>query len=156
MRVSLAAGARAEGVTRQWVHEMVTDGRLSRGADGKIDLDELRRLRADGLDPSRGNHKGGGPVLATFQRARAAREAYQAQLAKLDLDERSGTLISKADVERDARSLAAALVGLLTAVPDRIASEFGVDDDHRFRLRIALRNEMDRVRAELVRKIGGA
>lgn len=64
--LSQADAARAEGVTRQWVNELVKSGRLRSDAHGRVRLADLQAVRRVGLDPSRGKHKGPArsPLLA--------------------------------------------------------------------------------------------
>lgn len=56
--ISQAAAARAEGLSRAWVNELVLTGRLQSDERGRVRLADLRALRRERLDPSRGAHKG--------------------------------------------------------------------------------------------------
>ncbi len=50
--------AEIEGISRQWIDQLVRRGGLQVDEYGHISLDELRDLRETGLDPARGKHKG--------------------------------------------------------------------------------------------------
>jgi hypothetical protein len=82
---------------------------------------------------------------------RERRDRAEAMLAELDLQQQIGSLVKAADVERKGRQLAAAIVQQLESIPDRIAAELGIDAAHRTNLRLRLREELDRVRAEIAR-----
>jgi hypothetical protein len=73
-------------------------------------------------------------------------EAAQAQKAELELQELQSVLVRKEAERRDGRELASGIVLHFDAMPDRIASEFGIDDGHRRKLRQRVREELDRVR----------
>ena len=82
---------------------------------------------------------------------RARRDRAEAKLAELELLEKVGTLVKEEDVQRRGRQLAAAIVQQSEAIPDRIAAEFGADETHRNKIRQRLRDELDRMRAEIAR-----
>lgn len=82
---------------------------------------------------------------------RQRKDFADARLAELDLQEREGTLVKVADVQAGARRLASAIVQQMESIPDRIAAEFGVDDAMRSKIRQRLREEHDRIRAEIAR-----
>lgn len=71
--------------------------------------------------------KGGGDNLAgqnmgpTFAQSRAVREAYQARLAKLEYEERSGKLVDAAEVKVRAFKMARSARDALMTLPDRMA-----------------------------------
>lgn len=145
MFVTQSEAARVEGVSRQWINQLIKSRRLTRDANGKVDLVEVRRLRAEGLDPGRGAHKHGGASVRagsaavpsvdgagkgpTFLQARTAREAYNAKLAELELQERLGALVRKDDVERETFAVQRALRDRLTGIPDRIAPMLAAEGD---------------------------
>jgi PAS domain-containing protein len=163
-----AEAARVEGVSRQWIHALVKQGRLQADAQGRVNLVDVRRLRGTEMDPARGNHRpqpGGGGGAGreaadtpspgavggglNWQQARTAREAYMAKLAQLDLEERQGKLVRTDAVERQARALASAIVRVLAPIPERIAKEFAADETQRRRMRERLQEELTHARAAL-------
>jgi hypothetical protein len=83
--------------------------------------------------------------------ARRRRDLAEAELAELELKERLGVLCNKEDMLRGAKRLASALVQLLAPIADRISAEFGVDDEHRSKIRQRLKEELDGCRSELSR-----
>lgn len=88
-------------------------------------------------DPETAPASAGMMAGATFNQSRAVREAYQARLAKLEFEERSGKLIEKAAVENEAFKLARAVRDSLMNIPDRVAAEFaGLTDAHTIHLRL--------------------
>lgn len=73
------------------------------------------------LDGGNGNGGATEPKMTGYAKARAAREAAQAQLAKLTLDERLGKLVSASEVELAAFSAARQARDQLLAIPARVA-----------------------------------
>jgi hypothetical protein len=73
----------------------------------------------------------------------------EARMAELALEEREGSLVKKEDSDRAARRLASVIVQQFESIPDRIAAEFGADDEQRRKIRQRLRDEFDRLRSEL-------
>lgn len=63
--VSQSEAARQEGVSRQWIHELIQQKRLDVNAKRQVKLSQVTKLRQHGLDPARGNHKGGGQLPDT-------------------------------------------------------------------------------------------
>jgi len=140
--------ARRRGVSHVSVQRAIKAGRIST-VDGKIDpvlADEQWRRNTDQSKPRNritGNPKQtrtpgepsepmdmggaegaiGGPSTATgYARARAARELYQAQLAKLELDRRRGALVSADEVRLGAFNMARKARDQLIALPERLAT----------------------------------
>lgn len=154
--------ARELGVTRQAVSKREKQGALTRAANGKFDLDaaaiqyrlhtdpeQQRRALAQNIRPrmpAPAVGTAGDDSDWTGRRLRA-----EARLAELQLQEREGSLVARAEVERGAKRIAFTLVALLTPIADRIAAEFGVDEAHRRRLRQRIAEEIDQVRAEVAR-----
>ena len=83
-----------------------------------------RETAATTLPPGR---EGGrrGDYFVTKER----REAAEADLAELELKERRGELVKKADVEREAFAVQRALRDRLTGIPDRIAPMLAAETD---------------------------
>ncbi len=130
--------------------------------DGKVDplvadtlwkarTDPVQQRRALGQNARKGVVEGPAPVEPEAKDWYARRLAAEARLAELQLQEREGSLVARAEVERGAKRIAFTLVALLTPIADRIAAEFGVDEAHRRRLRQRIAEEIDQVRAEVAR-----
>ena len=140
--------ARRRGVTHVAVQRAIKTGRIST-VDGQIDpaLADLqwqentdqskprnritgnpRQAKAPG-EPSEPMDLGvtdeviGGPSTASgYAKARAARELYQAQLAKLELDRQRGTLVRADEVRLGAFNMARKARDQLIALPERLAT----------------------------------
>lgn len=74
----------------------------------------------------------------SYAQSRAIREAYQARLAKLEFEERSGKLVDAAEVKSRAFRLARSARDALMTMPDRLApilaSSMDVQEVHRLLL----------------------
>ena len=136
--VSISELAKRKGLRKQTVAEKVSrfeaQGILTtqpggRGRPKLVNLaefdrvsgeagDAIREMNATGGAPSAPSEpaSGGNPVLA---REQARRVAYQADLAKLDLDERLGKLVPIDDVEKAMVRCAEALVRAIDRLPGR-------------------------------------
>lgn len=106
-------------------------GSPRREADPKpaVALPTSGKLEESGAAPPGG---GSGP---SYAQSRAVREAYQARLAKLEFEERSGKLIDAAEVKARAFRLARGARDALLTMPDRLApilaSSTDVQEVHR-------------------------
>ena len=132
---------------------------LNHGTAGrpKVDLDELRRHRAANLNPApRGRQAAkllaeapaatGADAAPDYSVSKAAREAILADRARIDLDEKRGLLVPRAEVEaaafevgkalqRDLLELAGRLSEILTTMTDPKAIAALVESEHRNLLR---------------------
>lgn len=153
--ISQAEYARRRGVSRQAVHKAVRAGRLSLFR-GKIDPEVADQQWAAKADPARGGDGGatslgnlgtvapekrgnGGRPAGTpppsseaagiYQHSRAEREQALARLAKLELLEREGELLSTQEVRKAVFSAARAARDLLRAMADRLAPEVAGRED---------------------------
>ena len=157
--------ARHRGVSGAAVTKAIERCRIPL-VDGKIDplvADTLWRARTDPHQQRRALQQNlrepdqsidvppDEPAAPKIGSWRDRRDKAEAQLAELELAQQLGSLVKADDVERKARQLASAIVQQFEAVPDRIAAELGTDPAHRSKLRTRLREELDRVRAEIAR-----
>lgn len=69
------------------------------------------------------------PEGMTYQTARAVKEVYDARLKKLELDEKTGQLISKAQIEIQYYNFFHVLRDALLNIPNRIASQIAAETD---------------------------
>lgn len=83
-----------------------------------------------------------------YQTSRAVRESYMARLAKLEFEERQGSLVSAADVKVAAFNVARRARDLMLAIPDRVATVLAASDDPH-EIRRVLSGELRRVCEEL-------
>ena len=143
--VSQREYARRRGISNVSVHEAIKAGRIST-VDGKIDPDLADREWRENTDQSKprnritgspkharvagepsepmdfGGADGGNGTASGYAKARAARELYQAQLAKLELDRQRGTLIRADEVRLGAFNMARKARDQLIALPERVAA----------------------------------
>jgi hypothetical protein len=112
------------------------------GARARAAVPRPRHLEAGRAAP------GGNGTAAGYAKARAARELYQAQLAKLDLDERKGELVRAEDVRRGAFNMARKARDQLLAIPERLAAIMAATTDREEAFRI-LQEEVERVCEEI-------
>jgi hypothetical protein len=137
--------ARRRGISNSTVHDAVKAGRIS-SINGKIDPEQADREWLQNTDQSKprnritgspkhartpggpsepmdfGRADGGNSTASGYARARAARELYQAQLAKLDLDERNETLVRADMVRVGAFNMARKTRDQLIALGERLAA----------------------------------
>lgn len=151
-----AEAARREGLTRQYIGKLIGQGRLDTDSRKRVRLAQLRAVRANDLDPSRGKHKAKAapfdPAAALrdippdgptggFTAARTKREEQQALLAELDVRKRTGELVEWAKVEALNASTAVMIRESLLAIPDRLAAVLAAEADER-RVRQVLDSEL--------------
>lgn len=143
--MSQRAYARYRGCSPSTVHQAIQRGRITL-VDGKIDPELADRQWASNTDNSvvknseTGNphHKraedappdslpmespgGGNGSSASYARARAARETFQAQLAQLQLQRERGEVVDANEVKIAAFNAARRARDQLMALPDRAAA----------------------------------
>ncbi|MEW5729879.1 MAG: hypothetical protein AB1918_18765 [Pseudomonadota bacterium] len=159
------------GKTKQYVNKLVRQGRIAL-VDGKVDrdaadaalrgsADPARRLnepaeRHEVLDDDDAPMPRGGDGGMTFQKARTAREAYQAQLAKIELDKQRARLVDKAEVERQAFETGRLTRDRILALVPQIAGQLASMTDER-EIAALLRERLKDVLLETARdvRLGG-
>lgn len=139
--VSQSEAARREGVTRQWINKLIAQKRLDVNAKRQVRLAQVKHLRADGLDPSRGKHKAqtkkapapvkeaGAIQKGSFTAVRTRREQQMALLAELDVRKRIGELVEWAKVEALNASTAVMIREAMLAIPARVAAILAAETD---------------------------
>jgi hypothetical protein len=166
--------ARRRGVSHASVQRAIKAGRIST-VNGKIDpavADQEWQQNTDQSKPRNritGNPKQaktpgepsepmglgsadeitGGPSTATgYAKARAARELYQAQLAKLELDRRRGALVSADEVRLSAFNMARKARDQLIALPERLSTILAATEDA-IEVQRILEEEIERICQEI-------
>ncbi len=143
--VSQREYARRRGISNVSVHEAIQAGRIST-VGGKIDPDVADREWRENTDQSKPRNRitgspkharvpgepaepmdfagpdGSVGTASGYAKARAAREVYQAQLAKLELDRQRGTLVRADEVRLGAFNMARKARDQLIALPERLAT----------------------------------
>lgn len=165
--VAVAEIAKRSGTSRQAVHKNVRrwerDGQLSTkpGPRGtvlvnQVVYDRLRRTIADPAQDLRNpeldldddapapGEDAGAPTRASYHASRAEREAYQAENARLDLEERLGSLCDRDDVERRVMATFRRVRDSLLALPATVAERVAAAPDARA-VRALLQAEFRRV-----------
>ncbi len=172
--VSLREYARRRGISHVAVHKAIKAGRIST-VDGKIDPAQADREWIENTDQSKPRNRvtgkpkqarragepsepmdlggsedaqGGNGTATGYAKARAARELYQAQLAKLELDRQRGVLIRADEVRVGAFNMARKARDQLIALPERVAAVLAATDDAAEVQRI-LEEEIERICQEI-------
>ncbi len=141
--MSQRAYARHRGVALYAVQVAIKKGRISTTADGQIDSDvadreweantrkdppkvkvNSRRAADDDPDPS-----GESFSVSQYTKARAVREHYQARLAKLEYEEKVGSLVSKDEVKVEAYNKFRTYRDGMLNIPDRVSSVLAAESD---------------------------
>ncbi len=153
--VSQREYGRQRGVSHVSVQRAVNSGRIST-VDGKIDPVQADREWRENTDQSKPRNRitgrpkharipaepsepmdlrvarephGGNSSATGYARARAARELYQAQLVKLELDRQRGTLVRADQVKVAAFNSARKARDQLIALPNRVAALLAATQD---------------------------
>ena len=148
--VTIAEYARLKGITHHAVRKAIKAGRLK---DALVTNEKGRlRLVPDVADRewqanTQHHHKPGPQRLASglpvqlpddgdilddipnFNVSRAKREAYQAELARLEYEEKQGTLVNAEAVKKEAFRVARQVRDAMLNIADRIASELAAETD---------------------------
>lgn len=138
--VTAAEYARRRGITQEAVRRAIQNGRLVES----IVTNERGRQRiipslADAeWDKNTQHHRRSQPEvqveddlldIPNFNESRAKREAYQAELARLEYEEKQGTLVNAEAVKKEAFRTARLVRDAMLNIPDRIAAELAAETD---------------------------
>ena len=164
--VSLSEYARQRGISPAAVTKAMRDGRISRGvilgSKGKksIDTEIADAEWAASTDttqgaPSHANPRGhnaaaqaAGSDTPSFMESKAKREAFMAELARLEYEEKSGKLVQVDDVKRESFRVARIVRDSMLNIADRVASELAAETDP-FRVQQRLTQEIRLALTEL-------
>jgi hypothetical protein len=119
--LSLRAYARRRGVSHEAVRRALASGRIGARPDGRIDPETADRQWGANTRPKVRRGLGGDPPLMSFAEARALREHYRAELARLEYEQRVAGLLDAEEVRAAAFTCARRARDLLLAIPDRVA-----------------------------------
>lgn len=166
--------ARRRNISHVAVQRAVNAGRISM-VDGKIDPVQADREWRENTDQSKPRNRitgrpkharvagrpsepmdfgdaegasGGNGTATGYAKARAAREVYQAQLAKLELDRQRAILIRADEVRVGAFNMARKVRDQLIALPDRVTAILAATDEPAEVQRI-LEEEIERICQEI-------
>ena len=172
--LSQRAYARRRGVSQAAAWKAIQSGRIST-VRGKINPKTADREWAENTDQSKPRNRitgrpkharvpgepsepmdfggasqphGGNGTATGYAKARAARELYQAQLVKLELDRQRGILIRADEVRVAAFNMARKARDQLIALPHRVAAILAATEDTA-EVRRILEEEIERICQEL-------
>lgn len=172
--ISLREYARRRGISLMAVQRAISTGRITT-VDGKIDPAQADREWLENTDQSKPRNRitgrpkqsrapgepsepmdfgatddtaGGNGTGSGYAKARAARELYQAQLAKLELDRQRGILVRADEVRVGAFNMARKARDQLIALPERVAAILAATQDAAEVQRI-LEEEIERICQEI-------
>lgn len=142
------------GVAKSYVTKLGHQGRLVMGQGDnaeRVDVEATKRLLADTTGaPERANEAAQTPLFAD---AKDQREHYQAEMARLDYEERCGKLMP-ADQARAVVAMAATgLRSRLELLPDSLAPQLAASTDESH-IRALLAGEIEAVLTELSHQFG--
>ena len=113
------------GGSRYGVQKALRDGRITKEPDGTIDPDEADVEWDRNTDEGKQTTD---PRPASYQEARAIKEALSARMARLEYEERLGQLVSAKEVRREAFRRGRMLRDRLMAIPSRLAPQLAAEE----------------------------
>jgi len=141
--ISAAKYATHRGVSKPAVLQAIRDGRLTKSVtrDGKafkIDVDLADQEWAATTSIDRGEHNnrmmlgdaGIEGEAATYAASRAKKEQYQAELSRLEYEQKAGTLVDAEAVKKEAFKVARMIRDGMLNIPDRVAAELTGQTDN--------------------------
>ena len=140
------------GVAKSYVTKLGHQGRVVMGQGDnaeRIDVAATKALLAD----TTGAPARAAVVTPAFGDAREAREHYQAEMARLDYEERCGRLLPADQVRSLVASAATALRTRLEMLPDTLAPRLAATADES-QVRAVLAGEIEAALAELAHQLG--
>lgn len=128
--LSLRAYAKHRGVNLQAVQDALKYGRITKAKDGKIDPRKADVDWEKNTNPAKARGSKSDSVdTGNYLKAKAVKEAYEAQLAKLEYEEKVGKLINAEKVKLQAFEIARLTRDAVLNIPDRISAELvGITD----------------------------
>jgi superfamily I DNA/RNA helicase len=125
--LSIRGYARHRNCSPAAVRRALKTNRISTTPDGRIDPNVADREWRENTQP-RPPATHGAPDKG-YTRARVVREMYEARLAQLEYEERTGKLVDRAKLERDTFNLFRGHRDRLLGIPDRIAATVAAEAD---------------------------
>ena len=153
--VSKSEFARLNGWSKSYVSKLAGEGRLVVTEDGKQVLvaESLARIRETTTAPERASDAA---VTTQYRGDRDRREFYDAENARLDLEERLGKLLSAAQVSAVVAQAGTLFRQRLEGWPHRLAPQLAVMGGNEGGIRGLLIDEVELLLAELARTLGDA
>jgi phage terminase Nu1 subunit (DNA packaging protein) len=95
------------------------------------------------------------PAASSLTKNRAVKEHFNARLAKLAYEQRSGKLVDKEDVEKEAFVIARRVRDALLSIPDRVSAELAAEQNQ-FKIHARLTEEIRKSLISLKDLLNGA
>lgn len=165
--ITIAEFARLRGITSDAVRKAITAGRLvdclRKTEKGRLRIDS--EIADQEWERNTAHHRKPGPQRVVsgglpdeestdgspnFNVSRAKREMYQAELARLEYEEKHGTLVNAEEIKKEAFRVARQVRDAILNIPDRISAELAAETDT-FAVHKLLTNE---IKKALVGSIG--
>lgn len=129
--LTLRAYAKHRGVSLQAVQDALKYDRIKKGKEGKIDVAKADLDWERNTNPAKARHQKPSDPKENYNyhKARGVREVYEAQLAKLEFEEKSKKLIDAEKVKRQAFEIGRITRDSILSIPDRVSAELaGITD----------------------------
>ena len=130
------AYAQHRGMSLPAVQKAIASGRISTLPNGTIDSEVAdeewkrnTRTRATMAAEREANEEGDAFGAAQYSKARAIREHYQARLAKLEYEQKVGSLVSRDEVKIAAFNTLRQFRDAILNIPDRLAAMLAAETD---------------------------
>jgi hypothetical protein len=168
--MSMRAYAKHRGVSPEAVSKAVKKGRLTKavvgeGADRKIDSDVADREWAENSDPTKFRNSGAEnrqaaapeaePIPEATKKAQstvvqsaAVLKSYQARLAKLDFEERSGRLVDADKIRKLWTSVAAIARTKVLGIPSKLRQRIEITPEQYAMLELIVREALEELANE--------
>ncbi len=131
--MSQRAYARRRGLVHSAVQRAVQSGRISTLANGQIESDvaDAEWTQNSNVRIGRRHHSSDAdvPSAVQYERARAIREHYQARLAKLEFEQKVGSLVPKDEVQIAAFNEFRIHRDAMLNLPDRLAAMLAAETE---------------------------
>ncbi len=134
--MSQKAYARHRGMSFPAVQKAIASGRISTTATGLIDSEVAdeewkrnTRTRATAAAERDAGEDGDVFGAAQYNKARAVREHYQARLAKLEYEQKVGSLVSRDEVKIAAFNTLRQFRDAMLNIPDRLAAMLAAETE---------------------------
>ncbi len=143
--ITMAEYSRRKGVSRAAISKHVKSGKITL-VKGKIDpVMSDKQLKAN-LDISQKrkvklSDDDVGDELNLYQKARARREKYKAELAKLEYEQKAGLLVYVREVQDEAETLYRSFRDQMLNIPNRMSQKVAAENDE-FKVREMLKKEI--------------
>ncbi len=150
-----AAFARQQGFTRGYVTKLIKKGiiQLKNGKVDSVQAEQAMKANSDPVTLIRSDQSADlsptQPGAVDFVTARTMREAFKAKMAKLEYEEKSGTLTDAAKVKQDAFKAGRIIRDELLAIPDRMSDVLAAEDNP-YEVTKLLREEIEQALSALI------